>query len=162
VSRPAGDTGEPPASETVVAALKPAATPEATPAAEEKTAAAKPTEKLPAAAKPDEVLNTVRAWAGAWAKQDVSAYLSFYAGDFKTPKGESRPEWEKARKLRISAPKKIEVGIESPKVTLKDSRAVVTFRQLYRSDQLRVRSSKTLVMVRTDGRWLIQDERSGS
>ena len=40
--------------------------------------------------------------------------------------------------------------------------AKVTFRQTYRSDVLRNTSSKTLVMVKADGRWRIQQEKSGS
>jgi len=109
----------------------------------------------------EEVLQAVHAWAGAWSKQDVDAYLAFYAKDFKTPKGETRAEWEAARKQRISTPKKIEVAVESPKITLKGDSAVVTFRQAYRSDSLKISGSKTLHMVRSDGRWLIREERAG-
>src|SRR3954468_9926106 len=49
----------------------------------------------------EEVLKTVQAWANAWSKKDVDTYLAFYANDFKTPKGEARAAWEKARKERI-------------------------------------------------------------
>jgi hypothetical protein len=93
----------------------------------------------------------------------VESYLAFYAQDFKTPKGEARSQWEAARRQRISAPKKIDVAIESPKVVLKgENDAVVSFRQVYRSDSLKVNSRKTLVMVRREGRWLIQQERAGA
>src|SRR5256885_3650866 len=132
-------------------------------AAKAKSVARKPAEK-PARAEGggEEVLQTVLAWAGAWSKQNVESYLAFYAQDFKTPKGEARSEWEAARRQRISSPTKIEVAVESPKVTLKDqNNAVVSFRQAYRSDNLNIRSSKTLVMVRNEGRWLIQQERAG-
>ncbi len=132
-------------------------------AGQEKSVSTKPAEK-PARAQGggEEVLQTVLAWAGAWSKQNVESYLAFYAQDFKTPKGEARAEWEAARRQRISSPKKIEVAVESPKVTLKDqNNAVVSFRQAYRSDNLNIRSSKTLVMVRNEGRWLIQQERAG-
>src|SRR2546421_208834 len=132
-------------------------------AAKAKSVATKPAEK-PARAEGggEEVLQTVLAWAGAWSKQNVESYLAFYAQDFKTPKGEARSEWEAARRQRISSPQKIEVVVESPKVTLKDqNNAVVSFRQAYRSDNLNIRSSKTLVMVRNEGRWLIQQERAG-
>ena len=137
---------------------------EVKPAGQVKSAATKPAERP---ARPEEgegaaVLQTVLAWAGAWSKQNVESYLAFYAQDFKTPNGEARSEWEAARKERISSPKKIEVAVESPKVTLKDQNtAVVSFRQTYRSDNLNIRSSKTLVMVRNEGRWLIQQERAG-
>src|SRR5437879_6383893 len=133
-------------------------------AGQAKSGATKPAEK-PARAQDgsgEEVLQTVLAWAGAWSKQNVETYLAFYAEDFKTPKGEARSEWEAVRRQRISGPKKIEVAVESPKVTLRDqNNAVVSFRQMYRSDDLNIKSSKTLVMVRSDGRWLIQQERAG-
>jgi len=110
----------------------------------------------------DEVLQAVLAWASAWSGQSVETYLAFYAADFKTPKGEDRPKWEASRRERITKPKKIEVAIESPKVTFKgDSNAVVTFRQIYRSDSLKISGGKTLVLVRSDGRWQIQQERAG-
>ena len=38
------------------------------------------------------------------------------------------------------------------------SQANVTFRQRYKSDTLTANSTKTLVLVKTDGRWLIQQE----
>jgi len=111
-------------------------------------------------AETDELINTVHAWAGAWAKKDVAGYLAHYAKDFKTPKGEARGDWEKARKQRISAPKKIEVGIESPKVSIRgDNAASVNFRQIYRSDVIKTSGTKTLVMVKTNGKWLIREER---
>jgi tetratricopeptide (TPR) repeat protein len=108
----------------------------------------------------DEVIKTMHAWAKAWAGKDVSAYLAHYAKDFKTPKGEARADWETARKQRINAPKKIEVGIESPKVSIGgDNTASVSFRQIYRSDVIKSSGTKTLVMVKANGKWLIREER---
>ena len=111
-------------------------------------------------AETDEIVKTVHAWASAWARKDVAGYLAHYAKDFRTPKGEARGDWEKARKQRISAPKKIEVGIESPKVSISgDNAASVNFRQIYRSDVTKTSGTKTLVMVKTNGKWLIREER---
>ena len=108
----------------------------------------------------DEIAKTVHAWASAWTRKDVGGYLAYYAKDFKTPKGEARGDWEKARKQRISAPKKIEVGIESLKVSISgENAASVSFRQLYRSDVIKTSGTKTLVMVKTNGKWLIREER---
>jgi len=162
-STPSGTPSEPapPPSAARTAPAKSAETKLA--AAKPKSVATKPAEK-PARAQGggEEVLQTVLAWAGAWSTQNVESYLAFYAQDFKTPKGQARSEWEAARRQRISSPKKIEVAVESPKVTVKDqNNAVVSFRQAYRSDNLNIRSSKTLVMVRNEGRWLIQQERAG-
>jgi tetratricopeptide (TPR) repeat protein len=129
-------------------------------AAEPKAAepAAKASGGAPAEA--DAVLAAVRAWAGDWSRKDVSGYLSHYAKDFKTPKGESRSAWEKGRRQRIDAPKKIEVEILSPRVSISgDDSASVTFRQVYRSDVFKGTGTKTLVMVKSKGKWLIHEER---
>jgi len=134
------------------------------PKADRPRADTKPEAKAAAAAPVgnDDVLKAVKAWAQAWASKDVKGYLSYYARDFKTPKGESRADWEKERTQRIQAPKEISVGVESPRITISGDTATVNYRQFYRSDRLRVSSNKTLVMVRSNGRWLIQQERSGS
>ena len=116
----------------------------------------------PAADANAEVLKAVNGWAEAWSKKDANAYLSYYAGDFKTPGGEARPAWEKTRRERIAAPKSIEVKVDSPKVTLRGSNeASVTFRQDYRSDKLTSSNTKTLELVKTDGRWQIREEKAG-
>jgi tetratricopeptide (TPR) repeat protein len=109
-----------------------------------------------------EVLKTVNGWAQAWSNRDVDAYLGYYARDFQTPSGESRADWEKTRRTRISGAKKITVGVGSPKVTLKGaSQATVTFRQAYQSDSFKAIGGKTLVLVKgADGRWQIQQEKS--
>jgi tetratricopeptide (TPR) repeat protein len=135
-------------------------------AADPKPAAEKTAEK-PAAAPAGanaELVGIVNAWAKAWSAKDVDAYLAFYGRDFKTPGGESRADWEKTRRQRISAPKSISVTIEAPKVSVAaDGRASVTFRQGYRSDVLKASSTtKTLVLAKADGRWQIQQERVGN
>ncbi len=107
-----------------------------------------------------EVLETVYAWARAWSAKDADAYLAFYAQEFATPGGEPRAAWEKTRRQRIAAPKAIEVSVGAPKVAfLGDERATVTFRQTYRSDLLSTTSTKTLVLVKANGRWRIEQER---
>ena len=63
----------------------------------------------------------------------------------------------------VDKPKKIEVRVESPKIKFTDkNRVTVTFRQSYRSANLKVASTKSLIMVKTGERWLIQQERVGS
>jgi tetratricopeptide (TPR) repeat protein len=130
---------------------KPAPEPKAAPAAEQ-------------AGKSDAeaaVLKALNGWANAWSSKNVGAYLSYYAKDFKVPGG-SRASWEKERKDRISRPKSIQVGIESPRVTLSDaSHASVTFKQSYKSASLQTTTTKTVVLERTGDKWLIQQERIG-
>lgn len=161
-TKPAATKPEPQKPVAVAAAPKaePAAA-TAKPADTKAEPAAKPAAK-PAAPGSEEVVGVVRAWARAWAAKDVKAYLAHYARDFKTPGGESRADWEKGRAQRINAPKEIEVGIDSPRVTISGDTATVNYRQTYRSDKLKVSSNKTLVLARNNGKWLIQQERSGS
>jgi Flp pilus assembly protein TadD len=151
-----------------VAAAKPAEAPKPA-AAPEKPAADAAQKPAPAAAasaasaaNPSaDVLKAVNAWAQAWSKKDVDGYLAAYAKDFKTPGGEARADWEKARRSRIEAPKSIAVGIESAKVTMQgNNQASVTFRQNYRSDKLKTSGRKTLLMVNSDGGWKIQEEKA--
>jgi tetratricopeptide (TPR) repeat protein len=155
-----------PAAEKPPVVLAQKAPPPAEKPATEKPAAEKPAPKAadkPAASDPAEITKAVNAWAQAWSNKNADAYLAFYSRDFKTPGGEARADWEKARRERIAAPRSIAVSVASPKVTLSGSnQATVTFRQSYRSDKLKSNSTKTLVMVKNDGRWLIQQERSGS
>ena len=45
---------------------------------------------------------------------------------------------------------------------LGNDQASVTFRQTYRSDVFKGNSSKTLLMVKSDGRWQIREEKSSN
>lgn len=132
-------------------------------AAPEQAAAAKPG---PAQAAPqpttstEGVLEAVAAWAAAWSRQDVDAYLASYAKDFQPPDGQSRSAWEKLRRSRLTAPKTISVTINEPRVSREDDgRLSVTFRQDYRSDRFRAHNTKTLRLGKSeDGRWRILQE----
>ncbi|TAN76300.1 MAG: tetratricopeptide repeat protein [Gallionella sp.] len=164
-----GARGKASPARNVVAANKPEPVkPEADatkPAPAEKSVETPPAEKSavsPAATGgSSEVLDSVHAWAAAWSAKDVKKYLSAYAADFKTPSGESRADWETLRQERISKPKSIKVAIKNANVTLvDDTHATVTFKQSYRASHLKSSDNKTLVMVKSDGKWLIQEERS--
>jgi hypothetical protein len=109
-----------------------------------------------------DVLKATQEWAAAWSAKNSKKYLAFYAKEFKTPGGESRGAWEAQRKERIAAPKSIRVEIRDAKAKLADDKhASVSFKQTYRASHLNVISSKTLSWVKTDGQWLIAEERSG-
>jgi len=116
----------------------------------------------PAPFNSNDVLKVIHEWAAAWSSKNVKRYLAFYAEDFKTPGGENRNDWEAQRRERIGKPKSIHVSINDPQVKqIDDSHASVSFRQSYRASHLKASSSKTLVLVRSGGNWLIQEERSG-
>lgn len=126
----------------------------AAPAAEENNTSGKSSD--------DEVIKTVYDWAKAWSNGDVNAYLAFYAQDFKTPNNESRKAWEESRKARISKTKTIQISVIDPKVALADAtHASVKFKQDYRSSTLKSTNAKTLHLVRSGDKWLIQREQVG-
>ncbi|MDD5249398.1 MAG: tetratricopeptide repeat protein [Rhodocyclaceae bacterium] len=140
-----------------VAAAAPAPAPVAAPVA----APAKPAE----AATGDgvaEVTKALDSWLAAWSKKDVKAYLAHYAKDFKTPGGEPRATWESERAQRIDKPGSIQVGYENLRVSVDGDTATAHFRQHYKSGALKTGSNKVVVLVRRDGRWLIQQERIGN
>ncbi len=109
----------------------------------------------------DEVARTLSAWADAWSRKNASAYLSYYASDFKTPGGVSRSAWAEERKKRVTKPGAINVTIEGARVTPEGDKVVVRFRQHYKSASLSSSANKTLLMIRQNGQWKILQERIG-
>jgi tetratricopeptide (TPR) repeat protein len=147
---------------TVTAPQTPASQPASPPTPTPPVAAETPAAAIPPPAVADPtraVLSTVEDWAKAWSGKDFDKYLSFYARDFATPKGEPRGNWEAARRERLTTPRIIEVEVVEPKVGITDpSHATVTFKQNYRADTYRSSGRKTLQLVREGERWLIQRE----
>jgi tetratricopeptide (TPR) repeat protein len=124
--------------------------------------AKQPAPKLPVPGKADTeaVVAAVKDWAKVWSAQDANAYLAHYAPDFQVPGSEPRAAWEATRRDRITKPKSIEVAVGSPKVSFDaNGRAIVTFRQSYKSDTLNTSSTKTLTLTKNNDRWLIIQER---
>ncbi|MBC7206602.1 MAG: nuclear transport factor 2 family protein, partial [Methyloversatilis sp.] len=159
---------KPPAPTAAAPAPAPAPAPAAAPAPAPAPAAAVPAAPAkaatPAAAAPPvaELTRTVQDWAAAWSRKDVKGYLGYYAADFKVPDGKSRSAWETERRSRIAKPGAIEVRVENVKVkSVAADRADATFRQHYKAVGLKTSTTKTLTLVRRDGRWLIQQERVG-
>lgn len=173
---------------TVVATAetKPAAPVAVTPAAAAKAPETKPAETKPIETKPVvaavetekpvakattkptgnptiEVTKAVEAWAAAWSRKDVKTYLAAYAKDFQTPNGQARAAWEAERTSRVGKPGAIQVGVDNLKVALNgNDKATAHFRQNYKSASLKTSTNKTLVLVRQEGSWLIQQERVGN
>lgn len=146
---------------TAAAVTPPAAPPAAASPSPSPAAGATPAAPAPVAGTED-VLRTVEQWAQAWSSNDVNRYLAFYSKEFKVPGGDSRADWEQARRERIAKPRKIEVRVSAPQVKpLGPDRMSVAFLQDYRSPTLKSSSPKTLVLVRVGDRWLIEQEQVG-
>lgn len=140
----------------------PAAKPVATPPAVASAAPVTKSDAAPTASNnAKEVLAAVDAWAAAWSSQNVKKYLSHYAADFHTPNGESYSAWAASRKDRISKPKDIDVRVSNGTVSFtNDKHATVKFYQSYHASHFKAAGSKTMLMVNSNGKWLIQEERT--
>lgn len=111
----------------------------------------------------ESALKAVSDWAAAWSNNDLDAYFAAYTSDFQPTDGSSRAEWEALRRSRIAKPRKIAVQVLQPSVRpLDDGRMQVSFRQHYRSGKFEEVGNKTLILVKSADRWLIQQERTGN
>jgi len=139
-------------------APKPAAAPAPAPTPAPAPAAA-PAPKADGAA--DDVAKTLAAWADAWSRKDVKAYLNHYAADFHPPKGMSRKEWEAEREARIAGKSgKISVSYNDPQIAVSGDKATVKFKQHYKATGIKTSTTKTVVFIRSAGKWQIQEENS--
>lgn len=73
----------------------------------------------------------------------------------------ARKAWEAERTQRIDKPGKLLVSVDEIKVSIAGDKATVRFRQHYNSASLKTTASKTVVFTRSEGKWLIQQERVG-
>ena len=73
----------------------------------------------------------------------------------------ARKAWEAERTQRIDRPGKLQVSVDDIKVSLAGDKATVRFRQHYVSATLKSSANKTVVFVKSGGKWLIQQERVG-
>ncbi len=105
------------------------------------------------------ITETVNNWAKAWSSKDLDKYFASYADSFKPTKGESRKAWEQTRRDRISKPASISVELANQKVMLDGvDNAKVSFKQSYQAGGKPIRTNKTLVLKKTNGVWLIDQE----
>ena len=107
------------------------------------------------------ILNNVDNWSKAWSRQDVDAYLSFYADDFSPDRDTSHSEWVAQRKLRLAEPGYIKVRTSNIRFIMHgDEHAQATFSQDYQSDTYSDSVTKTLLFRNRNNRWLIVQEKS--
>lgn len=105
------------------------------------------------------ILAALQAWADAWAKGNADAYIAAYATDYTPFGGDTHAAWEKRRRSLLGIAKNVELRIEAPKVKMTaDGHALVTFKQYYRSTNVRDDLVKQIKFAQHDGRWVIVEE----
>ena len=100
----------------------------------------------------------VQDWAKAWSDKNMKRYYAAYANNFVPANRVSRAQWESDRRVRIVSKKSISVEVRDLQISFNGETASVRFQQMYRSDNLKGSSRKTLDMVRQGNRWLIVRE----
>jgi ketosteroid isomerase-like protein len=107
----------------------------------------------------ESVRSAVQAWAEAWSRRDVDAYLAAYTPDYAGAEAKgSRQAWVEQRRERILARNKISVVLKNLRVERCGDTFVVDFEQRYQSDGPADRVRKRLTLVSDNGRWLIKRE----
>ncbi len=108
----------------------------------------------------DEIITTLQGWAAAWSEQATDLYLVFYADDF-SPDGMSRRTWEQERRLRLTKPDWIRIGLSDFRVNkLSGQEARVELIQDYRASNYQDKTRKIMRMRQTPDGWRIVSEKS--
>jgi len=106
----------------------------------------------------EKIKTILEKWAQAWSQKSVSAYLSFYAKDFKPEYG-SRENWEKKRILSLGKPRWIRVLVEDLQLEIKGNGTIqAVFRQTYKSNRYSDVVKKILLFTSEGHQWKIVAE----
>ena len=156
----------PASGQTAVPARAATAPPSSSPARSAATAApAVETKPLPEAAPAGDITSELTArveeWAQALSRKDAAAYLAFYADDFRPQGSLTREQWEADRRQRMGRSGNVRVTVSKVKVSASGDTATVRFHEEYVSPGVKSSSEKTLIFVKSDGVWLIRQERAG-
>lgn len=104
------------------------------------------------------VTAAMKTWADAWAKKDMSAYYASYASDFKGDFS-SQDAWRKQRQTNITTAQTISLEFKNVAMTtLSATQVQIRFLQIYKSNRLAEKTTKTLTLGLKNGRWLIEGE----
>ncbi|MDQ8020717.1 MAG: nuclear transport factor 2 family protein [Moraxellaceae bacterium] len=104
------------------------------------------------------VEDTLRAWASAWDRSDVEAYLAHYAEDFMPAGGRSRAEWLEQRRERLQAQSIRHVLLSDMSVRYSGEQATARFTQHYVDMGLMSTAQKRLILSKRNGAWKIRQE----
>jgi len=119
--------------------------------------APQPAKPAPQLSPERQVLATIQGWIKAWQSKNLGRYISYYAKSFKADDKNLR-QWRRHKAYLNKVYREIEVSARDLKISVKGSRAEVSFVQHYRSDWHRDVGKKHLVLVNRGGRWRIVSE----
>lgn len=101
----------------------------------------------------------VDAWFDAWRRRDANTYLAAYTGDYRKAPDINRAAWEAGVRQRLQRLTELHLERGELELTHEGSdRAVVRFRQTYRTARWQDVTQKTLHLSLIGDRWLIAGE----
>ncbi|MBK7052524.1 MAG: hypothetical protein IPH54_18565 [Rhodoferax sp.] len=106
----------------------------------------------------------IEQWRLAWQSRDATSYLAFYSPGFIPARGQSRADWEAARRKALNRPDGIAVKIVDLRIeSLNEKQMKAEFLQDYSSGKYReVAQLKTLLFERSGTDWKISREWQGA
>jgi hypothetical protein len=112
-----------------------------------------------AGSREDEIKLMFKNWLAAWESKNLNNYMSYYANEFKSDKGQTYSAWKNHKSELFRVYKIIRIKADNLTIKFKnDNNAEITFKQHYRSDWTRDIGIKTLEIIKRNGRWLIMRE----
>jgi murein L,D-transpeptidase YafK len=107
--------------------------------------------------KGEDLLAFIEKWRTAWVAKDIETYMNCYSPSFRNG-AMDRDEWRAKKNYLNKKYQFITVDVQNIVVDWNAAGAKVSFHQSYRSDQLQVSGTKTLLLVNKKNRWLIENE----
>lgn len=120
------------------------------------TPAVTPQPVAPAAAV-QTVEQRLRDWVATWMAKDVDKYMTFYAKDF-APARMSSAKWISERRRLVGKKGPIDIHVEDVKAQAQGPYVVTSFKQVYKSQDFKDTTLKTLTWRPINGEWVIFKE----
>ena len=152
-----GGEAPPPISDTILAAFLSPKTSSPKPGTE----APSPLPKAPSE-KPEadlsqafpEIQAFLATWKQSWETKNLDQYMDCYAKDFRG-QGKGWEQWREHKNNLNTLYRQIQVSLEDVKMQRRDGQTLVSFLQIYRSDGLRSRGQKSLILRQEGNSWKI-------
>ena len=108
-----------------------------------------------------ELKSILLAWAEAWSRKDLQAYVNGYGKGYRPDENTTHAAWLKQREQRLRRPKWIKVRLDEMEFfVLEKDKVAVQLRQSYQSNSYRDIGRKEMVLELQDGQWKIVQERA--
>jgi len=105
----------------------------------------------------EEIMNFLQGWVRAWESRNVDQYMAFYSPRFRSY-GMNHDQWRDYKSRLAQRYKAIDVEISEIEIQIKGSKALVSFRQNYYSDQFQDVGQKSVWLRYESGGWKIRRE----